>query len=72
MVVTKRTISGFNTTYYASAELSATNLCFMLYQEIVVGPTLKIPPELISLSDGLPTQSVYVKPCSFTPFVHLH
>jgi hypothetical protein len=45
-----------------SAELSATNLCFLLYQETVVDPTLKIPPDVVFLFDGIPTQSASVKP----------
>ena len=43
--------------YSASPELSATDLCFLLYQENVVGPILKIPPDVLFLSVGLPSQS---------------
>ena len=48
--------------YSASSELSATDLCFMLYQEIATEPTLKIPLEVLFWFDGLPTQSTSVKP----------
>ena len=59
------------TMYSALAELSAIYLCFFLYQETVVDPMLKIPPDVLFLSDGLPTQSASVKPWIFTPYVHL-
>ena len=52
--------------YSASAELSATDLYFPLYQETVVDPILKIPPDVLFLSVGLPAQSASVKPHSFT------
>jgi len=58
--------------YLASAKLGATYLYFLLYQEIVANPTLKIKLEVIFLSDGLPAQFTSVKPCMFTPFVHLY
>jgi len=48
--------------YLASAELSATDLYFLLYQEIVAEPRLKIPPEVLFRIDGLPAQSAFVKP----------
>jgi len=38
----------------ASTELSAIDLCFLLYQETVVDPILKIPPDVLFLSVGLP------------------
>jgi len=55
--------------YSASIELSTTDLCFMLYQEIVADPTLKITPDVLLLSDGIPAQSTSVNPYNFTPFV---
>ena len=58
--------------YSASAELSATDICFLLYQEIVVDPILKIPLDVLFLSVGLPTQSASVKPCSFTSSYFLY
>ena len=61
-----------STMYFASVELSATDRFFLLYQENVVDPMLKIPPNLLFLSDGLPTQSASVKPWSFTPSIHLY
>ena len=48
--------------YFASSELSAIDRCFLLYQETVVDPMLKIPPDVLFLSDGLPAQSASVKP----------
>ena len=57
-------LTGYN--YSASAELSATDLCFLLYQEIDVEPILKIPPDVLFLSVGLPALSASVKPHSFT------
>ena len=52
--------------YSASTKLSATDLCFLLYQETVVNPILKIPPDVLFLSVGLPAQSASVKPHSLT------
>ena len=54
------------TMYSASTELSATDHCFLLYQETAIDPILKIPPDVLFLSVGLPAQSASVKPCSFT------
>jgi len=48
--------------YSNSVELSATDLCFMLYQEIVIEPILKIPPDVLFLLDGLPSQYASVNP----------
>ena len=58
--------------YSASIELSATDLCFLLYQETVVDPILKIHPDVLFLSVGLPAQSASVKPCNFTSFIYLY
>jgi len=55
--------------YLASTELSATNLCFMLYQEIVADPTLKITPKVFCMFDGLPSQYASLKTWSFTMLV---
>ena len=41
--------------YYASIELSAIDLCFLLYQETIADPMLKMPPNVLFLLDGLPT-----------------
>ena len=46
----------------ALAELSATDLCFLLYQESVVDPMLNIPPYVFFLSDGLHAQSKSMTP----------
>ena len=40
--------------YSYFAELSATDLYFLLYQETVVDPTLKISPDVLFQFDGLP------------------
>ena len=48
--------------YLASAELSATDLYFLLYQETAVDPILKTPPDVLFLSVGLPAQYAFVKP----------
>jgi len=48
--------------YSASAELSATDLYFLLYQETTIEPRLKIPPEMLFWSDGIPAQSASMKP----------
>ena len=58
--------------YYASLELSTTNISFMLYQETTVNWMLKIPPIVLFWSDGLPIQSALVKPWSFTPSIFLY
>ena len=58
--------------YFASAKLSATYLYFLLYQETVVDPTLKIPLDVLFLSGGMPAQSALVKPLSFTPSIYLY
>ena len=58
--------------YSASTELSATNLYFLFYQETVVDNMLKIPLNVLFMSDGLPAQSASVKPWSFTPYVCLY
>ena len=58
--------------YSAYTELSATDLCFLLYQETLVDPILKIPPDVLFLSVGLPAQSVSVKPHSFTSFDYMY
>ena len=58
--------------YSAYTKLSATNLYFLLYQEIAAEPRLKIPPEVLFRSNGLPTQSTSVNPWSFTPSVRLY
>ena len=60
------------TMYSASIELSATDLCFLLYQETVVDPLLNISPDVLFLSVGLPAQSASVKPCSFTSSNYLY
>jgi len=48
--------------YSASAELSATDLCFLLYQETVAEPRLKIPPKVLFRPDGILAQSASMKP----------
>jgi len=48
--------------YLAFAELSATDLYFLLYQETIADPILKIPPDVLFLLDGLLAQSASVKP----------
>ena len=58
--------------YSASAELSATDLCFLMYQETVVDPILKTPPDVLFLSVGLSAQYASVKPCNFTSSTHLY
>ena len=58
--------------YSASVELSATDLYFLLYQEIAVDLILKIPPNVLFLSVGLPAQSASVKPCNVTSSVYLY
>ena len=58
--------------YSASAEMCAIDLYFLLYQETVVDPMLKISLDVLFLSDGLPTQSASVKPSSFTPSICLY
>ena len=58
--------------YPASAKISATDLCFLMYQETTTDPILKIPPDVLFLSDRLAAQSALAKPWSFTPFVHLY
>lgn len=58
--------------YSASTELSATDLYFLLYQEIDADPTLKIAPEVLFLSDGLPAQDELVKSWSFTPLLFIN
>lgn len=40
--------------YSAFAELSAIDLCFLLYQETTIDPILKIPHNVAFLLDGLP------------------
>ena len=42
--------------------LTAIDLCFLLYQETIADPILKIPPHVLKLLDGLPSQSTSVKP----------
>ena len=42
--------------YSASAVLRATLDCFLLSHEIMVDPRLKHPPEVLFLSETLPTQ----------------
>ena len=58
--------------YYASTELSAKDLCFLLYEETVVDRILETPPDVLFLSVGLPTQSVSMKPCNFTSSIYLY
>ena len=58
--------------YSASVELSATNFCFLLYQETVVDPILKIPPDVLFFSVGFPAKPTSVKPCNFTSSVCLY
>ena len=58
--------------YSASAELSAMDIFFLLYQETAVDPILKIPPDVLFLSVGLPAQSASMKPCNFTSSVCLY
>jgi len=40
--------------YSTSAELSATNIFFLLYQEVAAEPILKIPLDVLFLLDGIP------------------
>ena len=49
------------TMYFASTELSATDLCFLLYQETATHLMLKMPPDVLFLLNGLPSQSASVK-----------
>ena len=58
--------------YSALDEMSATDLYFPLYQETIVDPMLKIPPDVLFLFHGLPAQSASVKPWSFTLSVCLY
>ena len=58
--------------YYAAAELSAMDICFLLYQENFVDLILKILPDVLFLSIGLPAQSESAKPCNFTSSVYLY
>ena len=60
------------TIFSAYAELSATDLCFLLYQETTIDPILKIPPDVLFLSVGLLAQSLSVKPHSFTSSNYLY
>lgn len=46
--------------YSTSFELSATDLFFLLYQEIVIDLILKILPDILLLLDGHPSQYAYV------------
>lgn len=54
-------VASLASVYLASAKMSAIYLYFMLYQEVVVEPTLKIAPDVILLFDGVSTQSTSVK-----------
>ena len=62
----------FGAMYSVSAELSATDLSFLLYQETVAWTKVEIPTDVLFRSDGLPSQSAYVNPCSFTPSDRLY
>ena len=42
------------TMYSVSAELSAFDLYFLLYQETTADPILRIPPDVLFVLDGLP------------------
>ena len=44
----------------------------MLYQETIVNPILKIPPDVLFLSVGLPAQSASVCRCYHTPMRFFH
>jgi len=55
--------------YFAFVELSARYLYFLLYQETTTDPTLKITPNVLFLSNELPTQYASVKLWIFTPLV---
>ena len=48
--------------YLASAELSATDFCFLLHQEVIPDPRLKQYPLVLFRSTGLPVQSASVNP----------
>ena len=47
--------------YYASVELSATEDCFLLNQEIIPDPRLKQHPEVLLRFVELPVQSEFEK-----------
>jgi hypothetical protein len=51
--------------YSASVEPSATEVCFLLNQDIIVDPKLKQHPQVLFLSIALPPQSESVYPCNF-------
>jgi hypothetical protein len=53
--------------YFASVELSATKVYFLLNHVIIVDPKLKKHPEVLFLSMELPAQSKSVYPCSIIP-----
>ena len=48
------------TIYSGSAELSATNFCFLLHQDIIPNPTLNQYPKVLFRSIELPGQSASV------------
>ena len=58
--------------YSASTEMSAIDLCFLLYQQTVVDLILKTPPYVLFLFDALPAQSTFVDPWKFTSSVCLY
>lgn len=53
--------------YAASAELSATDIYFLLYQETMIDPMLKTQPKVLFQSMDLVAQYASVKPSSLTP-----
>ena len=52
--------------YSASVILSATEVCFLLNQDIIVDPKLKQQPETLFLSTALRAQSESIYPCNLT------
>ena len=58
--------------YFALDEMSATDLFLLMYQETDVDPMLKIPPDVLFLSNGFSYQSASVKPWIFTPYVCMY
>jgi hypothetical protein len=53
--------------YSTLAELNATDLYFLLNQDIILDPMLKQHPEVLFLSFAHPAQSTFVNPANLTP-----
>ena len=52
--------------YFASVELSAMEVCFLLNQDIIVDPEIMQHPKVLFLSIALPPQFEFEYPCNFT------